>query len=64
MTCDRPHPDDPRVTCDKDTPCYGYHANATEQMVWPGDPLPQTTTAKTTKGALALIAQRAARSAR
>lgn len=59
MTCQQPHPEQGDVLCDKDEPCYGYHANAQAQKVWPGNPLPPTPTAKTRKGTLALIAQRA-----
>lgn len=61
MSCASPHPDQTAVLCDKDTPCYGYHANAGAKMVWPGEPVPDTAPqgAKTRKGALALIAQRA-----
>lgn len=60
MTCQHPHPERPDVLCDKDEPCYGYHASATAHAVWPGTPLPdRTPPARTRKGALALIAQRA-----
>lgn len=62
MTCQQPHPEHPQVLCDKDTPCYGYHANAQDKAVWPGTPLPPSTTdpkGKTRKAKLALIAQRA-----
>lgn len=60
MSCASPHPERPDVLCDKDEPCYGYHANAADHAVWPGTPLPEPT-ARTRKGALAMIAQRAQR---
>jgi hypothetical protein len=60
VSCASPHPERPDVLCDKDEPCYGYHASAQAQAVWPGTALPETP-ARTRKGALALIAQRAQR---
>lgn len=60
MSCASPHPEREDVLCDKDEPCYGYHANATASAVWPGNPLPEPAP-RTRKGALALIAQRAQR---
>jgi len=61
VSCARPHPEQPDVLCDKDAPCYGYHANAAAQKVWPGNPLPEPAPepGRTRKGQLALIAQRA-----
>lgn len=61
MTCDHAHPEHPDVRCDKDTPCYGYHANAPANSIWPGEPVPPAASqgAATRKGRLALIAQRA-----
>jgi hypothetical protein len=63
VSCAQPHPDHPRILCDKGVPCYGYHANAALNMVWPGNPLPEPAPAegRTRKGQLALIAQRAQR---
>lgn len=62
MSCASPHPERPDVLCDKDEPCYGYHASAQAQQVWPGTPLPDPASSpRTRKGALALIAQRAQR---
>lgn len=39
--CGEPHPDQPSVQCDKAKPCYGYHANALRDLVWPGNPKPR-----------------------
>lgn len=38
--CYEPHPDQPEVTCDKPTPCIGYHANGAANLVWGYTPLP------------------------
>lgn len=60
MTCQQPHPEQPSVLCDKDTPCYGYHANAPHGSIWPGNPLPERPpeAARTRKGQLAEKAAR------
>lgn len=61
--CSAPHPENPSVLCDKQKPCWVYHANAREQRTWDGTPLPPSPTSSkkggTAKGRLALIAQRA-----
>lgn len=63
--CSVPHPEQPDVLCDKGQPCFGFHANALAGLSWPGNPLPVREApkegAKTRKGKLALIAQRASR---
>lgn len=64
--CLSPNPSDTAVLCDKPQPCYGLHANASVSQCWPGNPLPERPAevskgAKTRKGALALIADRAQR---
>jgi hypothetical protein len=55
VSCDQPHPLRPDIWCDKDSPCYGYHANAPHGLVWPGAPLPERPPerARTRKGQLA-----------
>jgi hypothetical protein len=60
VNCSTPHPEHPRILCDKNTPCYGYHANAALNMVWPGTPLPErpAEAARTRKGQLAEKAAR------
>lgn len=61
--CSAPHPEQTSVLCDKKAPCYGFHANAGARLTWKGNPLPETPKpeAKTRKGQLAMIAQRASR---
>lgn len=63
--CLTPSPSDALVLCDKPQPCYGFHANATASLTWPGNPLPERPAepkkGKTRKGDLALIADRAQR---
>lgn len=60
MNCASTHPDHPLILCDKNDPCYGYHANAGLNMVWPGNPLPERPPekARTRKGQLAEKAAR------
>ncbi len=71
MICTAEHPDRQDVSCDKQLPCAGYHANALQGLVWPhesGLPVPQAPApvrgrrTATSKAEIAVIAQRAARS--
>lgn len=71
MICPVVHPDRQDVSCDKELPCSGYHANALQGLVWPhenGLPVPQAPVAvrgrrtATSKADIAVIAQRAERS--
>jgi hypothetical protein len=63
--CLTPDPSDTVVLCDKPSPCYGFHANATASRTWPGNPLPERPAealrGRNRKAALALIADRAQR---
>lgn len=61
--CSETHPEHGNVTCDKGTPCFGFHANAREGLTWPGNPLPVRKESgkkdSSRKAQLAMIAQRA-----
>jgi hypothetical protein len=47
--CGKAHPDRPEVTCDKDIPCWGFHANVRADVEWDGLPLPTKETKEQAK---------------
>lgn len=61
--CGSLHPNQPGVSCDKEAPCWAYHANAIVKVVWDGIPQPPVETSpksgRSMKAQLAMMASRA-----
>lgn len=55
--CGAEHPEDPRLLCDKERPCWGYHMCGDE--VWDGVPIPDRSTKESSSSRVRAAAAKA-----